>query len=129
MEVTMQATIIKMIIDFIVKIIMSFVSKQKAIESPDGVPDQAILDDIKKVLIDQLGEAFAELKKEAKEFLESSDLLNEEKLLEIALNAITGGKETDYIPYVPSSLELVLIKTALKAGIKLLVASVKKMLG
>lgn len=125
----MQATIIKMIIDFIVKIIMSFVSKQKAIESPDGVPDQAILDDIKKVLIDQLGEAFEELKKEAKEFLESSDLLNEEKLLELALNAITGGKETDYIPYVPSSLELVLIKTALKAGIKLLVASLKKMLG
>jgi hypothetical protein len=118
-----------MIIDFIVKIIMSFISKQKAIESPDGVPDQAILDDIKAVLIDQLGQAFAELKKEAKEFIESSDLLNEEKLLEIALNAITQGKETDYIPYVPSSLELVLIKTALKAGIRLLVASLKKMLG
>jgi hypothetical protein len=125
----MQAVIIKMIIDFIVKIIMSFISKQKAIESPDGVPDQAILDDIKAVLIDQLGQAFVELKKEAKEFLESSDILNEEKLLEIALNAITHGKETDYIPYVPSSLELVLIKTALKAGIKLLVTSLKKMLG
>jgi hypothetical protein len=125
----MQAVIIKMIIDFMVKIIMSFISKQKAIESPDGVPDQAILDDIKAVLIDQLGQAFAELKKEAKEFIESSDLLNEEKLLEIALNAITQGKETDYIPYVPSSLELVLIKTALKAGIRLLVASLKKVLG
>lgn len=123
----MSATILKMIIDFVVKIIMSFIEKQKAIESPDGQPDRAIIDDIKKALEGQLEEAFADLKKSLKDFLNDSEFLNEEKLLEIVMNIIVGNKEIDLVPFVPSSIEIAIIKTMLRVGIKLIVATAKKM--
>lgn len=117
-------SIITIIINFLVKIIIEFVTKN--MQTRDGAaPDQAFLDDLKKEIFAQLEAAFVALKEELKEYIKTNKLIDEEYLLETIMKAVG---EIDIIPYIPAGIETAGVKLAVKGLIKVFVTLLNKYL-
>lgn len=116
--------ILEQLIARIVSIIVAMITAKT--KANGEVLAEGKLDDIKNELIEALTHEFDDLKKAIFDEIKNSKYLDPEVVIELINKEIDDLGATNFIPYVPSSIENILMKKAVRYAVVLAIGSLKK---